>query len=40
MLEEIAAKNKLLPDLFASSNKRKAYQERILRFNSFNLPHI
>ena len=32
MLEDIAVKNKLLPELFASDNKRKAYQERILRF--------
>ena len=32
MLEDIATKNKLLPELFSSDNKRKAYQERILRF--------
>ena len=32
MLEDIAAKNPYLPELFASPNYRKAYQERILRF--------
>lgn len=32
MLEDIASSNKYLPELFASENKRKAYQERILRF--------
>lgn len=31
MLEEVA-KNKYLPDLFRDENKRKSYQERILRF--------
>lgn len=32
MLEDIASSNKYLPELFASENKRKSYQERILRF--------
>ena len=32
MLEEIAAKNTLIPVLFIGENKRKTYQERILRF--------
>ncbi len=32
MLEDIAKNNKYLPELFSSDNKRKAYQERILRF--------
>ena len=32
MLENIAAENKFLPIMFAGDNKRKAYQERILRF--------
>ncbi len=32
LLEEIVAKNKLLPLLFHDENKRRDYQERILRF--------
>lgn len=32
MLEDIAINDKLLPTLFKNENKRKAYQERILRF--------
>ena len=32
MLEDIAKNNKLLPKLFSGENKRKDYQERILRF--------
>lgn len=32
LIEEIAEKNKLLPLLFHDDNKRKEYQERILRF--------
>lgn len=32
MLEDIASSNKYLPELFVSENKRKSYQERILRF--------
>lgn len=32
MLEDIAANNQYLPELFVFENKRKAYQEKILRF--------
>lgn len=32
MIEDIAKNNKLLPELFCQSNKRKSYQENILRF--------
>lgn len=32
MLEDIAKNNKYLPELFSSDNKRKSYQERVLRF--------